>query len=371
MGVVNQGYVESFLSKSVQWSDEAQTLLAYFGQKKGIDPDEVAKDSAGFAKLIPEIMSWHYEEDAETGKIVTQYCPEEIASIQAFEMKLWGEVSDLATGGLEEPLFIMSAGSPGAGKTTLLEEEIKKRFRSVPSYYGGIIYIDPDEPVLMQMPQYKRSLQRALKAVERGASPELNEMLEKYGVSDDLFAKFVAYTKWRWASNYISNSFMNRAAEGRYNIAHGTTATSLGARSLLDNVADQGYKVEVLMVDADMELKQASNQIRMDLPNGKYVPDYDVVNKAAALKDNIPYLFNLAARTGGKIDLFWRDGNMRPSCVGSWWTKPGKHGPLINVNTASQAFLGRYGYDVTRANAEFQRCHRDVASSPSPNPPQL
>lgn len=358
MTVVDQEFVDGFLSKPVEWTKEAKTLLASFAEKQGIDPEQVEQDSVRLAKLIHDVMSWSSEEDGETGEITTHYCAEEIASIQGREKKQWDDLTQKAQSGMENPVLLIAIGAPEAEKTTLLKNEIADKFRVNPDYHGGVIEIDPNADILIEMPQYKRSLSRALKALERGASEELNETLRKYGVSAMMFAKFVSRTKWHGAANYIAQSNLNRAVEGRYNIAFGATATLTVDQTWMDNIASQCYRVDVLMVDAQMETKKASNNIYASLPNGVYVPDYDLANIDSAMRGNIPYLFNLAARTGGKLDLFWCTQPLIPArCIGSWWTRPGSHEPLISANTVTEKLLNKYDYSVSKANAEFKRYH--------------
>ncbi len=56
-----------------------------------------------------------------------------------------------------------------------------------------------------------------------------------------------AYTYWRDASNYITNTLLKEAYRGYSDIAHGTTFTGAAVPEFLQNLQEAGYTTTILL----------------------------------------------------------------------------------------------------------------------------
>ena len=96
--------------------------------------------------------------------------------------------------------YIAAAGGPASGKSTLLEG-ISENRNCPPGFVNNFkrVYIDPDRSCMVNMERtYLADLKSGMSSMD-------------------------AYTKWRNASNFLSNVFLARALNEGYAIAHGTT----------------------------------------------------------------------------------------------------------------------------------------------------
>lgn len=202
------------------------------------------------------------------------YSAAEIKRIESELERLYQDATRSADHGNR---FTLTAGAPGAGKTTLLNTWVSQR---PPGEHG--VYADPDETILKKMLPYNEDL----------------------GSGDSLLGNLIgAYTKWRWGSNYINGSIMNRAATDGFNIIYGTTGTSATVGALYDNVHQAGYESHVLIVAASDRVRLESSRCRYAEERSRFTRDVDVIGKGQMFYDRLPAHFNKA----GSFDLYWRD----------------------------------------------------------------
>jgi hypothetical protein len=91
-----------------------------------------------------------------------------------------------------------------------------------------------------------------------------------------------AYDKYRDASNYICNFNMLWAAYNGYNIAHGTTSTNdRVAKTLLPGFKKLGYQVDVHVLFANADARQACLEHRLKVQDFYQVTQTDAKGKVA------------------------------------------------------------------------------------------
>lgn len=129
--------------------------------------------------------------------------------------------------------YIATAGGPGSGKSTVLET-----FLASDPAYAAYIYIDPDQRTLRFMTGTYLS---SMNLYEASKAASYHALLEEN------------YSKWRGASNYIANSFLNEAVSKGLNIAHGTTSTSKMISTFYEKLAKAGYDINLLLCFSPLE----------------------------------------------------------------------------------------------------------------------
>lgn len=196
------------------------------------------------------------------------YSDEERAEIKRELLRLFNTFSAGCVPGKAAKTFTLTAGAPGAGKTTFLNHYQKNL---------GAVYADPDETVLKAMRPY----------------------LEDVAKTDI----FTAYTKWRWASNYISNRLMNMAAERDLDIVHGTTGTGPAMPILYCNVHNAGYAAHVLIVGASEDVRLESARRRFEIEQSRATSPADLIEKGTLFYQRLLVHFEHADR----LSVFWRD----------------------------------------------------------------
>jgi hypothetical protein len=138
--------------------------------------------------------------------------------------------------------YLATAGGPGACKSTILENYIAEN--SLKHY----VYGDPDQRALVFMINtYHQS--RSLGAISK--TTNFQGLLKE------------CYTKWRGGSNYIASSILNKAFDGNFSIAHGTTSTGKGVKNLYKTLKDNNYKITLLLCGSTIENQRASIEHRL------------------------------------------------------------------------------------------------------------
>lgn len=171
--------------------------------------------------------------------------------------------------------LVLSAGGPGAGKTTLLEQLLA----AGDPLLRGLIFADPDERALKLMTAFIADI-------------------DTFGGGAAGLA--LSYTKWRWASNYISGAVMNRACADGYGILHGTTATSPQTSILYDNAHREGYKATTILVAAPEDVRTESARRRFEEEQTRYTADTAI--KGRMFYDRLPMLLEKT----DDFRLYWR-----------------------------------------------------------------
>mgnify|MGYP000170898873 CR=1 FL=1 len=223
--------------------------------------------------LDPKIVESLLEKPIELNGKSFHYTNEELDHIKQEANRLFNEFTAGKTPRPEnERRYFITAGGPGSGKSTLVEQLIE-----VDPVMKNAVYVDPDETIMRNMPAFKKDV-------------------SKNGVED-------AYSKWRWASQYIWHSIRNRAAQEGYDIINGTTATSDLVNLEYENVLKAGYKPVTIAVCASEQVRRESVQKRYDVTGERYVPEEDIKNKGAAFFDKIP----LYIRYSSAVHFYHRD----------------------------------------------------------------
>jgi energy-coupling factor transporter ATP-binding protein EcfA2 len=225
------------------------------------------------------------------------YTDKELRAVESELTRIYNELSEgLKPVTSRKKKFFLSAGAPGSGKSTLLENLITKN-----KTFQQMVFSDPDERALKLMEVYKNDI-------------------EKFG--GGLVGLTLAYTKWRWASNYISGTIMNKACEDQYDILHGTTATSPFVSLLYDNAHEENYDITTFIVCAPDDVRVKSAHKRFKVEQTRYT--HDTKEKGAMFYERVPTLF----KKTDNFKLYWRNAvNAAPVLAAT-----GGHGKIRVMN---------------------------------------
>jgi hypothetical protein len=227
----------------------------------------------------------------------------------------------------DEKWYVGTAGSPGSGKSTgleiaLHEDPFLKTLHCV--------YIDSDQRVLQLM---LHTYRQSTRVYERSKMDSWETVLRS------------AYQKWRSASNYIANTFLNRAMDGGYNIAHGTTATSPYIGDFYNGLKQAGYKIYLQLYFSKKETCCQAVNYRNQEQRFIQSTDDDLDQKFDGFLKNMPIYFEYADH----IDCYWMDEGLEGVPVGAkkvaQWTKQEKW-----------AVFNDDGYAKMRAFLEEKAC---------------
>ncbi len=204
------------------------------------------------------------------------YSDKEISLIQGELSRIYNQLTANCTPITSDQTkhFVLSAGAPGAGKSTLLENLLVQE-----PYLRNMVFSDPDERALKLMQLYKRDI-------------------EHFG--GGLNGSVLSYTKWRWASNYISGTIINKANDNHYNILLGTTGTSPFISTLYDNVHNENYKTTTIIVCAPYDVRIESSRKRFETEKNKHVDD--AKEKGKLFYERISTIFDKT----NDFMLYWR-----------------------------------------------------------------
>lgn len=284
--VVPQSIVDGFLDKKIEMRQEIQDELG-IDEATAIHITQILADNIDIFGTVDDEGCLTYSD--------------EMREYFRFRADAFWTEARLDAQPVANPHIQLTAGSPGAGKTTFLEDNRQP----------NSIYVDPDEQALMKLGIYDGIIDLVRNLPEE--NQQLSDMIGDYGHTN--FARMVSYTYGRWGSNYISNTMMNNAAKGNYNIDFGTTASGGGVPFLFKKDAPEegvvgfiprGYRVTINVIDAPMDVKEASNIQRHREGSGKFVPKKDITGKAEALKDNFDLYPEITALSNGHINYWWR-----------------------------------------------------------------
>ncbi len=199
------------------------------------------------------------------------------------------------------PIYLGTAGGPGSIKSTTLE-----RFMALGPHrdklpVDNFVAVDPD----MQGLKYMVNTY-----ISQGMSP-LAISLHPQDYAQ------LAYEKWRGASNYIANTLFNEAVTGKYNIAHGTTATVPAVENLYKGLKDRGYEIVLLMCDTSDANRSAAITHRQDKQNFYQVTPDDAVSKSLSFYDRFP----LYKQYGDKVYFYWNQEYTKPSVQAAYYAR--------------------------------------------------
>lgn len=183
------------------------------------------------------------------------------------------------------PVYLAEAGPPLSGKTTLGEQWANAN----PQRYGQAAQIDPDRKGLKFMMHAYQGYLTADRMVAN--APDFPSAQQR------------AYNIARPASNYVTLEMLNTAGEAGFNIRHSTTMTSPHVGSLLGNVKDLGYDIDLLLCWSPDDVRAEAARYRASEQANYQTTPEDVVNKGIVF----PQRFGNYFAQGNNVGLFWRD----------------------------------------------------------------
>lgn len=181
----------------------------------------------------------------------------------------------------KDPVYVATAGAPGACKTTILENFLTQKA------FKNTVYVDPDARSLRFM-----------------AHTYLSQSLSFYTISTKesyAQAQRDAYTHWRGASNYIAITLLNKAFDGGYNIAHGTTSTSPAVEKIYKTLKDKGYSIHLILCGAPDKARFDAVAHRSKIQANYQSTPEDALNKG----DLFPQRFPVYFQYGDVITFYW------------------------------------------------------------------
>ncbi len=175
----------------------------------------------------------------------------------------------------KDPFVIFVAGIAGSGKSYTI-------FKQNTESLTNIFIIQPDNYRILH--------------------PKINQFIEKYGVQ-------FAHERTGSFSNNMAVSLKNKAIESRLNVLRETTFGNIEtAKALIDSFKNNGYRIIVLALPADLEKSLKRNKDRFDVKkdqlknNGMHsmprlVPD-DVIRR---MKDRYDENIRQIEKDGAKV----------------------------------------------------------------------
>lgn len=177
-----------------------------------------------------------------------------------------------------QPIYIATVGGPGASKSTILSKLLKDIKEENKDF--SYVFSDPDQGALIYMDAY-------IKAVDNSTKKAVLK---------------AAYDKWRGGSNYISNTLLNKAFEGRYNIVHGATSQGTPV-SFYQDLKQKGYKIYLVFCASSDENRVKAIENRENVQHLVQSTPEDARNKADAVYRRFGDYFAAA----DKVDIYWTD----------------------------------------------------------------
>lgn len=178
------------------------------------------------------------------------------------------------------PVYIGTAGGPGASKTTILETYLQDK----PNY----VYLNPNQRALnFMINTYGQEF----------TNYKFSQTPDRQKLSHD------AYNKWRGASNFITFSLLNEAFANKYNIAHGTTATSPHIARFYSKLKNNSYRIILLLAYSTNENRINAATHRSEKQNFCQADPDDVAKKGKMFPKRFKDYFHYA----DEIHLYWTD----------------------------------------------------------------
>lgn len=213
-----------------------------------------------------------------TKSFIKEYTPEEMERVEEDYERLRGFVFKKV---ITQKKYVATAGGPGASKSTILETFLHDQKLDY-------AYIDPDQRALRYM-MGTYLLDMSLYNISK--NPSFSALLEKN------------YTKWRGASNYISNRLLNESVEKGYAIAHGTTSTAKIMNGFYDKLKQNGYTITLLLCASSDDNRFNAIDQRSKTQGFVQSTRDDVVKKGEGFFENMPLYFKRA----DQLYLYWVD----------------------------------------------------------------
>jgi predicted ABC-type ATPase len=182
----------------------------------------------------------------------------------------------------KHPFYIATAGGPGSSKSTILETICHED-----PAITNVAYIDPDPQSLRLM-----------------INTYLTQSLSFYKISKEKSFEETqrnAYNYWRAASNYIAQTLLNKAVDGKYNIAHGTTSTAPVVEKLYQTLKKHGYTIHLVLCYAPHQARGASIDHRVKTQANYQSTPEDAIAKGKMFAERFPVYFKYA----DTLRLYW------------------------------------------------------------------
>lgn len=215
------------------------------------------------------------------------------------------------------PRYIATAGGPGACKSTILETFLEGQ--------EDIVYLDPDMRALRFMINtYQQSLTSLI--------------VTRHTSFQDVLVN--AYNKWRDGSNYITNTLVNEAYAGHYNIGHGTTSTSPVIDQLYKKLKAANYHITLLLCYGSDQMRINALDHRARTQFFIQASPEDVVNKGKFFPERIPVYVAYA----DELYFYWTRSHEQGSMLAAYYTK--QDGLIIKNQPAFDEFTRQYSKDI-------------------------
>lgn len=182
----------------------------------------------------------------------------------------------------KQPYYIGTAGGPGACKSTILETILHED-----STVTNVAYIDPDPQSLRFM--INTYLAKGLSFYQISKKSSFRQ------------AQIDAYNHWRGGSNYIAQTLLNKAVDGKFNIAHGTTATAPIMGRFYETLKKHGYKIHLVLCYAEDEARGRSIAHRVETQANYQATPEDAINKGKMFPERFEVYFKYA----DTLRLYW------------------------------------------------------------------
>lgn len=213
---------------------------------------------------------------------------------------------------VENPEYLATVGGVGASKSTILD---RYYLMKDPNY----VLSDPDQGALVRM-IYTYIPGKSFGHFAMGVS--VKKVLEGL------------YDKWRGASNYISNDILNKAYQGRYNIAHGTTSQGMPVASY-QKLKENGYRIHLILCAAPDATRQSAVEHREKYHAIVQSTADDWLSKVDVIYKRLRDYFDHA----DQLDIFWTQDFEQGSILAAVFKK----GRLtVKDKKAYEAFLDDY-----------------------------
>jgi predicted ABC-type ATPase len=268
------------------------------------------------------------------------YSPEKVARITEDTNRIYANFLSLEDSlspksSDSSPVAVLSAGAPGAGKTTLLRQlmDLKRNHNQ-----GSFAYICPDDVCLKNLTDYK----------------------EDIAESDPV----AAYDKNRSASNAAAHFILANLIREKHDLYFGTTSSGPSTHFFYGFLKAQGYRIEVIYVNAPDE--ERWNSIQERDKTFVQTTQEDIVEKGKLIHERMTDTF---LRYADVISLYHREKFDEDAQLAATWTRtpdsettgalhitdPSKYANLKELHNTAIESLGKledFSWEATIENPE-------------------
>ena len=113
--------------------------------------------------------------------------------------------------------------------------------------------------------------------------------------------QYNAYNYWRAGSNYIAQTLLNEAVDGKFNIAHGTTSTAPVVEKLYQTLKKKGYTIHLVLCYAPHDARGRAIEHRVKTQANYQSTPEDAIQKGKMFVERFPLYFKHA----DTLRLYW------------------------------------------------------------------